>query len=433
MIKFIFGVALILYGFYRTLFIDPVWGIYLFAVLTHIRLNQLGENIHLPLGIPIVIAVTTLILYLVSPKYERKFARWPLEVWLFGVMVAGMALSSTFAHYNPALSWDRTYDFFKYWIFFVLLIQMIDSLQKIEWFHQALILSAAWLVFRCWDLRGTTGFRFENVGGDVIADANHFSAALVLLFPFVFKKTLSSERWVAVGAITLCFGMVMSVFIAASRGGFLGCLALFVLILVNFRPHRKKMGAMLLVIAATVLLFANADQKQRLFGVVDTTNEETRDASAQGRIDYWKLSWQVFLQHKLTGVGIGNFPYYSGPALEKKDDGQSGHVAHSIWFETLAEGGLLVFVPFLLLLIGFFRKSGRLLRDIRLSGIGMEHEPYILTMRMALAAFLVSATFLNRLIYEPIYWCIAFGVIHCNLVERTKSIVPAALGGRVTS
>lgn len=418
MIKFLFGVALIVFGFYRALFVDPVWGIYLFATLTHIRLTQLTENIPLPLNIPVAIALLSLVMYLVSPNYKYKFKRWPLEVWLLGMMVVGMAISSVFAHYDPALSWNRTFDYFKYWVFFVLIIQMVDSLEKIEWFHRTMILSAAWLVYRCWDLRGTTGFRFENLGGDIVADANHFAAALVLLFPFVFKKTMSADRKVAVGALIICFGMVMSVFIAGSRGGFLGCLALLVLTMLNFKLHFKKMITAVVLIAATTIFFANSDQKERLFGVVKEANEETRDASSQGRVDYWKLSWKVFQEHSLVGVGIANFPYYSGPALEGQEEGKTGHVAHSLWFETLAEGGLLVFVPFFCILFRFFMKTGRLLSEISLTGIGIEHELYIRAIRIALGAFLVSATFLNRLIYEPIYWCIALGVIHTNLVRH---------------
>ncbi len=417
MIKFLFGIVLFVSGFYRTIFVDPVWGLYLFAALTHIRIGQLAEEISLPMNIPMAIALLSLVLYAVSSNYEKKFNRWPLEVWLLGLMVVGMAISSHFAHYNPALSWDKTFDYFKYWVFFVLIIQMVDSLEKIEWFHRTLILSVAWLVYRCYDLRGTTGFRFENFGGDVVADANHFSAALVLLFPFVFKKTLSSDKRIVFCAIILCFGIVMSVVIAVSRGAFLGCIALIILIILNFKQLRRKVLVVTVIVFATVLFFANADQKERLFGVSEATKEETRDESAQGRVNFWKLSWELFQKHSLTGVGIGNFGYYSGPTLEGLKEGEPGHVAHSIWFETLAEGGLLVSIPFFSLLIRFFMKTGKLLRQIRQFAVGKEHENYIRVLRIAMGAFLISATFINRLIYEPIYWCIALGIVHEYLLK----------------
>ena len=53
MIKFLFGIVLFVSGFYRTIFVDPVWGLYLFAALTHIRIGQLAEEISLPMNIHI--------------------------------------------------------------------------------------------------------------------------------------------------------------------------------------------------------------------------------------------------------------------------------------------------------------------------------------------------------------------------------------------
>ena len=412
MIKFLFGVCLICYGFYRALFSDPVWGIYLFAALTHIRVAQLGESLYLPPNVPIVIAVLTLCLYFFSSRYEQKFTRWPLEIFIFAAMLIGMALSSTNAQFDQSISWYRTMDYFKYWIFFILMIQMVNTLDKIEWFHRVMILSAVWLVYRCWDLRGTTGFRFENVGGDIISDANHFASALVLLFPFVFLKTLAKDRKIAIGAAILCFGMLMSVVISVSRGGIVGFMAAFLFIMVNFKQERLKMAFVMLCLGSSVLIFTNADQKERIFGIADAAQEETRDASAQGRVNYWQLSWQLFKSHPMTGVGIANFPYFSGPALEELKDGEVGHVAHSIWFEVLAEGGLAVGVPFFMLIGRFFLRIRRLLKMVRENGVCEEQEGYIRVLAIAMASFLVSATFLNRLIYEPIYWCIALSVIH---------------------
>lgn len=423
MLKFLFGIFLIGYGFYKTLVTDPVWGIYLFAALTHIRLNQLGENIALPLQVPIVIACLSLVMYLASDKYRNKFSKWPPEVFLLGLMVAGMAVSSTGAFYNPAMSWDFTQDYAKYLVFFILFIHLVDSLPKIEWFHRTLILSSAYLVYRCWDLRGISGPRFDNYGGGVISDANHFAAALVLLFPFVFQKTMDKNRWVAVAAGILCFGMIMSVFISGSRGGFLGLVAVFGLLFLNFKSQRKKILVTASILCLLAIFNINEYQKDRVRQLfTETTKDEMRDDSAQSRLDFWKLSYDLFQQNKWTGVGVGNFRYYSGPTLEGKAEGEPGHVAHSLWFEMLAEGGLLVTAPFLILLYRFFRNSKRLLRQCKLEH-REEEALYLTTVRVALGGFLVSATFLNRLIYEPIYWCIALVVVHGYFLHESAEVL----------
>lgn len=415
MFKFAFGLALIGLGFYRAIFLDPIWGLYLFAAFSHIRLEQLGEDIQLPLRIPIVIACVTLVAYIFSPRYRQKFRRWPLDVWIFGGLVLGMIGGSSMAKFDPESSWMLTIDYIKYWIFFVVLIQMIDTAKKLEWFHWTMILSSAWLVFRCWDLRGTTGLRFENLGGGNVADANHFAAALTMLFPFVFQKTLSHNKSLTLAAATLCFGIAIAIIITVSRGGVLGLAALTVLILTSFPSQRWRNLAFIIAIGIVVLTLATESQIERLLTLSNAHSDELRDASAQERIDNWKLAIQLLKDSPLFGVGPGNFVYYQGFLIEAKPYGVPGHVTHSLWFEMLSQGAL-VFVPFVILLLRFFLKSWRLVRRYRAAG-AHDMATYVQTPMIGLGAFLVPATFLDRAVYEPIYWCIAIGVVHQYLAE----------------
>lgn len=411
MLKFIFGVVLIAVGFAGALLVEPVWGLYLFAALSHIRLEQLGTSYTLPLHVPIVIGVLTLLLYLFSTSYQQKFRRWPAEVWLFGLMVVGMAISSWRASFDPQSAWAMTFDYFKYWVFFVMLIQMIDTQRRLDGFYWIMILSSAWLVYRAWDLRGTTGARFENVGGGNVEDSNDYAAALVLLLPFVYHRTLTRNRRVAICAAILCFGIVMAVVIANSRGGFIGLIALALLIVWFVKEGRGRNMLSLVLLCVLAFTFAKADQIHRLASVFSASHAELRDSSAQGRIDCWKLSFRLFQEHPLTGVGPANFAYYSGPKLEGLPSGEAGRVTHSLWFEMLSAGGLLVSVPFAIILWRFFRKSQRLARMYSDAG-KKDIALYIYVPVFGLGGFLVAATFLDRMVYEPIYWCIGLGVIH---------------------
>ena len=416
MIKFLFGIALIITGLVLTLVNDPVWGLYLFALLTHVTASQLGESVSLPNNISLYTACFTLLFYLISSKYKQKFTRWPVETWLLGVMVVGMAIGASQAEFATAASWQFTYTYLKYLIFFVLLINLVDSYQKLEHFYYILIASAVWLVFRCWDLRGTTGARFENRGGDVISDGNHFAAALILLFPFVFRKTMSKSPIVAIGATIMCCGIVIAIFITGSRGGLLGLIALGVLIPFSYKANRKKIISVIVIFVVVSMLFMNDYHKSRFQSLfMASTSSEERDMSAQGRINAWKLAWQLYLEKPYFGVGMENFGYYSAYRYSGREYGESGLVTHSLWFEVLSQGGTVVTLPFVLLLFLFFRKTKKIikkLKDIGKTEIALD----VIAVRISLAAFLCCATFLNRLIYDPIYWCIGMGVIHGYLL-----------------
>lgn len=423
MFKFLFGIVLIGYGFFRAFVHDPVWGLYLFAALTHIRMEQLSENFYLPLNIPIIIASFTMLVYLISNSYHTKMDKWPLESWIFGFMVIAMAISSFQAVFNPDASWQMTIDYLKYWVFFVLMVQMINSFEKIKYFHDVLIVSAGWLVYRCWDLRGTTGARFENINGGSVADSNHFAAALVLLFPFVLQRILSKNKIEAATALVLCFGIVMAIFITGSRGGLLGLGVVLVLVFLNFKQYRKKIIIAIVLIGVAASPFINEYHLSRLTSLVESTDAETRESSAQGRVEAWKLSYELFLERPIYGVGMKNFGYYSGQRLSGKGYGEGGRVAHSLWFEALAEGGLLLFCPLVYMLIRFFIKSKKMIKQY-ISVTAFEEANCLIALQIGLAAFLVNATFLNRLIYEPIYWCIALGVAHEYLLKEKNNSLP---------
>jgi O-antigen ligase len=334
MLKFLFGLVLIFSGIFLTIFRDPVWGIYLFTVLCHVRLVQLSESYYLPLRIPILISVMTIITYVFSSKYQNKFSKLPVEVLLFGIMVIGMCLSSFTAKFSPAISWQHTFEYFKFLIFIILFIQLINNMEKVEWFHKTLILSSLWLVYRAYDLRWTTGGRFENLGGGYIQDANMFAAALVFLFPYVFHKILSKDKKVVIGAIVLCFGIVMAIILTVSRGGILGLIALFFILFKIYKQFRKKIVASAFVIIIVAAFFIDTYHIER-FKTLLYMNESIDD-SASYRLKYWNLALELFLKYPLTGIGFGNFPLYSGYLVDGLEYGAPGHVTHSLWFEMLS-------------------------------------------------------------------------------------------------
>ena len=167
---------------------------------------------------------------------------------------------------------------------------------------------------------------------------------------------------------------------------------------------------------AVSLMSTSGDRLDRLSTILEATSDEQRDSSAQGRIDFWTLAIQLFKEHPWVGVGPDNFRYYSGYLLEGHDYGTPGHVTHSLWFEMLTRG-VFVFVPFVIMLVMFFYKSRRLVRQYKDAG---EHvmERSVRVPMIALGAFLVPASFLDRSVYEPIYWCIGLGIIHQYLAKE---------------
>jgi len=418
MLKITFGFLIFGLGIIKAIS-DPFWGLVAFSLFTHIPPQQLSETVIAPLRVSFVLSIITLFSYFVSSKYKNKFSRWPLETILMLMMVISMKIGAMNAEFNPNLASERTFTYFKYLIFFILMTNIINTKYKIDWFTNGLILSAAWLVYRCWDLRGTTGVRFENRGGGVIGDSNQFAAACILLLPIVARKIFFDRLYLKIGALLGTFGLIMTVIITGSRAGFLGLATTFIAFMIFYKERRKKIFIILIVVSFVVMPFMPEYYINRIstiFGTEDQSVAEI-DASASSRLESWSLSYDLWKERPFFGTGLGNFSYYFGYLKEGKEYGEPGHVAHSLWFEAIGEGGLFVFCPLLAMIFLFFYRTMKTSKKFILQGNYSIAED-IYAFQIGMVGFLVAASFVNRLIYEPIYWWCAIAICYSDIQKK---------------
>jgi probable O-glycosylation ligase (exosortase A-associated) len=355
-----------------------------------------------------VLSLLVLSAYLVSSKYKSKFKFWPIEAWLMLTMLIGLSLSTLNA-YDSKSAWIGVNDFLKFFIFFMLMINIIDRHEKVKMFYNVMIINAAWLVYRCWDLRGTTGARFENRGGGVVNDANQFAAALILLLPIVLNKAFENVKWYyRVGSIIGVFGIIMSVTITGSRGGFLALIVCGISSLYYHKKYRKKIIAYVIVLVFSISPFISDYYLNRITSLT-TKNNEMMDQSSKGRLDAWKLAIDIWKKEPLLGCGVKNFGYYMAYEVEGLNWGERGHVAHSLWFQTLAEGGSVVFGALLAMLIFFFIRIHRIKRGLKED---CEVRNELNGLQVGMLSFLVAASFVDRLFYEPLYWWCGIAAIY---------------------
>jgi len=416
MLSMSFGFSIIAFGLLATIFADPFWGLAAFALFTHITPQQLSELYIVPLRAPFFISIAVLICYFFNSRYSQKFSERPAELWMMVIILLGMALGAAGA-FDKEAAWSATLVFLKYVVFFFLFINIIDSYKKLTWFHNALILSAAWLVYRCWDQRGSTSNRFENRGGGVIDDSNEFAAALVLLLPLVVTRIFRGPWWIRAGAAAGTFGMIMSVVITSSRGGFLGLVAVYVATMTMFQKQRKKMLIILVGIALGASVFVTDYYKDRMLGMLAAQEGQVDpDRSAQTRFDAWRYALVLFSENPIYGCGMDNFGDYFGHEKQGRELGQGGTVCHSLWFQALSEGGLMVFVPLVAMLALFFVRTSRAKKSFLLLSREDVRDD-IAALQVGLIGFLVAATFVNRLFYEPIYWWCGMAVVYSRIAQ----------------
>ncbi|WP_313147631.1 O-antigen ligase [Stenotrophomonas sp.] len=138
-------------------------------------------------------------------------------------------------------------------------------------------------------------------------------ADIVVMLMVLLVFCRPSRRWslVIVGMAAGCGTIVLT----GSRGVFAALLALLVVLALSLRWRtgvaRLSVLAGMLAIGATLLLSVPELRHQvrltELHSDVQKLEQGDVDSSAGARVERLQVAWQTFLDHPLTGVGIGHF------------------------------------------------------------------------------------------------------------------------------
>jgi O-antigen ligase len=201
-------------------------------------------------------------------------------------------------------------------------------------------------------------------------------ADIVVMLMVLLVFCRPSRRWslVIVGMAAGCGTIVLT----GSRGVFAALLALLVVLALSLRWRtgvaRLSVLAGLLAIGATLLLSVPELRHQvrltELHSDVQKLEQGDVDSSAGARVERLQVAWQTFLDHPLTGVGIGHFDsaMQRVPACREDPDEVRCHLGHAHndvaeWAATQGLPGLLMLIAVygvpLWVFVHLHRRSGR--------------------------------------------------------------------------
>jgi O-antigen ligase len=158
---------------------------------------------------------------------------------------------------------------------------------------------------------------------------------------------------------------------------------------------RSRALALATALALVVLiLFSQAfknDQGRTL--AVDTFATEQADRNVATRLVLWDMSWRMFLDHPLLGVGMGDYSIEAEQRLAQRNV-RTTVDSHNIFLQVLATRGLLGFIPFVAY---FVVLTGSLWKRMRAAPPGSLPRHYAAGALAATAAVLVGALTENNL------------------------------------
>lgn len=259
---------------------------------------------------------------------------------------------------NPQAAWsgvDRNW-IFTYLQLWVLMYVSGDLLDEPRKHHLVMGLFAAVSVVSAY-FAITQGYITDDIldaprVGGFAAGSN--DAARYFVVAMVFVTYLRSQvkhpfiRFLLLGGIIITY---LGVFYTASRTGMI--LLFFAQMLLFFFQHEGKLRVQYLIIFglafAMIVLLA-----EPILGILGNILPSiTKGTDTMGlRYDLWKAGWYMWLDHPVSGVGVGMFRY-KVPVYMLRIPGvvPRSLVAHNIYITILTETGIVGFILFMSTLI----------------------------------------------------------------------------------
>ena len=402
----VYGASLIL------AFVHPVYGLmgYIFEWYNHPPLFWWGK--HFPdLRYSLIIAVVTLIAYILRQDRLQKIKTEHFTViyWMGALLVLQFIVTQL-----AAVDYDHSMEQFIEFFKFTILYFLIAKIPRIPRHYKLLIwvfLLGAFDFGRIATQDGSN--RNVVVEAPNAGDENAIAAHVLTAIPFLIFYFFNGKRWEKIISLIALPFIVNLIILANSRGATVGLLA--VVVIGFFLAKAKQRAQFILGLVIAIILFIQLSPPEFVERQMTIKSYE-QDSSARGRLEAWKLAWQMMQDHPF-GIGGGGFIVLNTVYKpEWKEDNQGrGHDVHNTFLLCGVEWGFLGLFLFLGFLIHTFMILFRIRRDAYRC---RDPNPYLTestALILALIGILTAGFFINRLYGEIIYWLSGFVVALRNI------------------
>lgn len=249
-----------------------------------------------------------------------------------------------------------------------------------------------------------------SAGSNFLGDENDVALAMILIVPiavYLFRqsRSLPGRLFWGAGSVTI----LLAVLFTFSRGGFIGLVALTLYWTWTSKNRVKAIGTLVLA-GALVLAVAPQRYWTRMETITDTSS-----GTALKRRNYWAAARRAFYDSPIWGVGGNNLgvhlPEYAIDFKEEKRRTHWGKAAHSMYFQLLAEFGLIGVFLIGSVIVFNFRDLREVIALNRRGRCPPSMGDLARSLQLSWVGFLVPAAFLSVLTYPHLYYLTALTVV----------------------
>ena len=364
---------------------------------------------------------------LIATQDRKDFYRDTI-ITLVALFTLQVTASYFAAEYTYPIN-DVQYD--KFWKEIVLFLLITGVMYNQHRLHQAVLVICVSLGFLMVKealifLLTAGGHQISGTGS--LGDNNGVALALLMAIPLLlYCAKYTAEYWVRFGMYVTAGLGIVTVIATYSRGGFVGLLAMGLMLLKNSKYKFRAIVA-LVVIGLIILAALPANYIDR----INTIRDASSDGSFEIRLLAWKINYMLALDHPWLGVG----PY--GSLIWENWTSELGQavtylfpsplimrtfVAHSIYFQVLGDTGFIGLFLFLAILGTALLKTVQTQRLARRDPALEWAGDLARATQISLVVYLVAGAALSLIYFELIYIVLAI-VSRTYRTARQLAVVP---------
>ncbi|HEX5131730.1 MAG TPA: O-antigen ligase family protein [Candidatus Krumholzibacteria bacterium] len=349
------GIAAAAAAFAVTMLVRPRWGLYFIVFYVY---SGLGNFLPLNIAMPVTLLVFAAVLLDLARGGQNLLT--DASFWYANAFFLLVSFSSMLVARDPALSFHELNTYVKMVLVTFLIVQLVRTPGDLRKFSYVIFAGAVATV-----LLGLVGLSLgigpgdDNYIGGVFVlrftggheNPNRAAAFMCSALPLgLFGARNTRNPWARVGFSLGVIALIVAIFSTFSRSVVFPFT--FVAIAVLIRELRSRRSYIVLALLTTLgILLTPRYYWERVLALRDAMSASSRDWSVYTRWLAMTTAWDLFVQHPLTGVGLGNFILAGAYRVFLRI------VVHNSYLEILVGTGVFGLLGFLWILASGIRNS----------------------------------------------------------------------------
>jgi len=412
-------VSLFILATLPTCFRRPFIGLIVFTLLAYMRVQDLTWGFARFQRWSFYVALVTLLGFLMSKDPAKRFMLPDIRCWIMIALAllvgASLLASSTLTARDFSL-------YTEYWKIIGVALFTTGVVKNREYFRMLV-----WVIALSFGFFGVkSGLQMILSGGSLViiqgpggmlSDNNDFALAMCMSIPWLIHLGMSERRDILRRTMIAIVPLsVMTIAATHSRGAFLSLVATS-LVLVWRSQNRVAGFTTLFLVSIAAAIAAPKSYVERL----STISQYETEGSAKGRLDAWRVAFNMIKSRPLLGVGFekfqANYKRFDPNATDEIEGGPGTRVTHNSYLEIWSECGTPAFLLYLLLIMLTYLDIWKVRSEAKLRYHSSWILSYATMFEASLTAFVVGSMFLNRAHFDLFYHLVTIVIVFGRLAR----------------